>query len=233
MTDESPRTAGSAADSAAGAGRSPFQGPLQALAEGGANAVVAALNHVLAQNDWARAKLGMHAQRLVRVALDLQPPAGFPAPGLSVRVTPEGFLEPVAEAELAEAGEPAVRMLLKPSIDAAFGFLREGARGLQRHLRIEGDVMLAATLGELAQQLRWDYEEDVSRVAGDVVARRVGRAVESARAGAADLGQRAESSALQYLLVEQPQLVERARLQDFAARLSALESRVEALARRA
>jgi ubiquinone biosynthesis protein UbiJ len=37
-------------------------------------------------------------------------------------------------------------------------------------VKIEGDVQLAAELGWLADNLRWDVEEDLSRVIGDVPA---------------------------------------------------------------
>jgi ubiquinone biosynthesis protein UbiJ len=37
-------------------------------------------------------------------------------------------------------------------------------------VKIEGDVMLAAELGWLADNLRWDIEEDLSRLFGDVPA---------------------------------------------------------------
>jgi ubiquinone biosynthesis protein UbiJ len=37
-------------------------------------------------------------------------------------------------------------------------------------VKIEGDVQLAAELGWLADNLRWDLEEDLSRIVGDVPA---------------------------------------------------------------
>jgi ubiquinone biosynthesis protein UbiJ len=37
-------------------------------------------------------------------------------------------------------------------------------------VKIEGDVQLAAELGWLADNLRWDVEEDLSRIIGDVPA---------------------------------------------------------------
>jgi len=58
-------------------------------------------------------------------------------------------------------------------------------------VKIEGDVQLAAELGWLAENLRWDFEEDLSRVVGDIpahamadAAKRVGQAVKSFLASA-------------------------------------------------
>ena len=40
-------------------------------------------------------------------------------------------------------------------------------------MRIDGDVMLAADINWLVDHVRWDIEEDVSRVFGDAVAHQV------------------------------------------------------------
>jgi ubiquinone biosynthesis protein UbiJ len=42
--------------------------------------------------------------------------------------------------------------------------------GKKPPVKIEGDVLLAAELGWLADNLRWDLEEDLSRIMGDVPA---------------------------------------------------------------
>jgi len=53
-------------------------------------------------------------------------------------------------------------------------------------VRIEGDVQLAAEINWMADHLRWDVEEDLARVIGDVPAHtlaRVGRSVADAARG--------------------------------------------------
>jgi ubiquinone biosynthesis protein UbiJ len=42
--------------------------------------------------------------------------------------------------------------------------------GKAPQVKIDGDVQLAAELGWLADNLRWDIEEDLSRIVGDVPA---------------------------------------------------------------
>ena len=76
-------------------------------------------------------------------------------PPVLVAITAQGRLEP-SSAESADA-----RVVLAPGP------------------RISGDAELAAELQELARTLRWDVEEDLSRVLGDVLAH---RAAETARA---------------------------------------------------
>lgn len=114
----------------------------------------------------------MHAGRVIELGADLPSPFERTFPPLRCVITPLGGFG-VADREQA----PAVRMLIRPSVDAGFAWMRQGAPGLQRHLRIEGDVMLAATIAELAQGLYWDWEEDLSRLVGDVAAHRIGQAV--------------------------------------------------------
>jgi ubiquinone biosynthesis protein UbiJ len=56
-------------------------------------------------------------------------------------------------------------------------------------LKIEGDVQLAADLGWLAENLRWDAEEDLSRLIGDAPAHAV-----------ADVGRRLLTGLKQFLV---------------------------------
>ena len=198
------------------------------LVDGGAAALVSALVHLLRQNDWARAKLAMFVGRVVRIGVDAPALAGLPPPQLLARIVDGGLLELVP---WPSDGEPevAVNMLLRPSVDAAFALLRDGPGALSPHLRIDGEVMLAGALGEIARHLRWDVEEDLSRIAGDALARRIGGAVESGRTTALDVRSRLESSAIGYLAGDGGQLIAGGRLAALRAGIDGLEDRVARL----
>jgi ubiquinone biosynthesis protein UbiJ len=189
--------------------------------DGAAAALVAALDHVLQQNDWARAKLASFAGRVVRIGVDAPALPGLPPPQLLARITDGGLLEQMPRTQ-GDEPEAAVHMLLRPSVDAAFAFLRGGPKALSPHLRIEGEAMLAGVLGEL----RWDAEEDLSRISGDALARRIGGGIDSARSAARDLRARLESSAVAHLAGDAGQLVTRSELAALRASLDALEERV-------
>ncbi|MBN9425309.1 MAG: hypothetical protein J0H09_02275 [Burkholderiales bacterium] len=210
------------------------QSVLRRLGDGGGAALIAALDHVLRQNDWARGKLAPFAGSLVRIGVDLRPLPGLPPPQLLVRIVEGGLLERLPAAmqpgQPGEAHEQAsVRMLLKPSTDAAFSMLREGPRGLSRHLRIDGDAMLAAALGEVAAHLRWDVEEDASRLLGDALANRLGRGAAALRESTGELRRRAESAAAGVLAGENALLVPRGRFDTMRGALDVLEARLAAL----
>ena len=180
---------------------------------------LSALNHVLRQQSWARDRLRAHAGRTVRmVVLSPLGPVSSDA-----RIAADGTLEATA------AESPSVTLSLTPSVDAIFGALREGPRALSGHLKVEGDVMVAAAVGEIAQHLRWDIEEDLSRVVGDQIAHRLG---ETARRGAEQSKasrERIESGLRQFLVEDGRQLVDRSEFEALREANRALEDSIARL----
>ena len=200
---------------------------LSGASQQGLRALLAALNHLLAANDAARASLRPHAGRLIRLEArePKQASAWF---SMLLCVSGEGLLE----AAPMDAASPAVTMTLRPSLDAGFAVLSKGPAGLQPHLRIEGDVLLAAALGELSRSLRWDVEEDLSRLTGDVIAHRIVGLAAGAVHALREFGERAGSGFARQWSVEDPVLVARSELAEHSAMLSSLESRLASLERR-
>lgn len=146
-----------------------------------AQVALSSINHVLQQQSALRQRLQLHAGRCLRIVVD----APFPLRGsvhADARIGSDGLFE------LTTQSVPAAVLTLSPHIDALFGALRSGPSGLGPHLKVDGDVMLAAAIGEVLRSLSWDYEEDLSRVLGDGLAHRIGRAVRSAAAQARALG---------------------------------------------
>jgi ubiquinone biosynthesis protein UbiJ len=179
-----------------------------------AQTALSALNHVLRQQAWARDRLRAHAGRTVRVVV--VSPLGPVASG--ARIADDGTLE------VASVDAPTVTLTLTPSVDALFGLLREGPRGLTGALKVDGDVMVAAAVGEIAQHLRWDVEEDLSRVFGDRVAHRVGETARDGARQAEDLRGRVESGVRQFLVQEDRQLVGREEMRTLSDALRELET---------
>lgn len=197
--------------------------------------VLAAFEHLLRQQQWARERLIAHAGAHLRLGIDAPAVAGLPPPEWRVMIDDQGFLRPAAP-----DAAVAVSLLLRPSVDALFATLRDGADGISRHLKVEGDVMLAATMGELARHLRWEPEEDLSRLIGDAAAHRIMRAANDGADRFRDIGRRASGGVSQFVGGDQQQLATRPLVQwlrDGATaldeRVSALEARVDRLGRKA
>jgi ubiquinone biosynthesis accessory factor UbiJ len=218
-----PLGAGMAAPAGSSADPSPDRSDRGDLAGAAPRALLAALNHLLKQQAWASERLRLHAGRCVRLGFERTSPWGRLTPSLCAVVSSEGFLE-VAADRSADA-----TLWLEPSIDALFDGLRNGPRGFSTHLQVEGDVMLAATLGELAEHLRWDAEEDASRLLGDVAAHRIASLWRGLAAHGGDTRRRVESAAVQFATVEQPQLVAQPMLASLRGQLSALASLIDSI----
>ena len=181
-----------------------------------AQTALSALNHVLAQQGWARDRLRAHAGRTVRMVV--VSPLGPVSAG--ARIAGDGTLE------VAGVDAPTVTLTLTPSIDALFGLLRDGPRGLTGALKVDGDVMVAAAVGEVAQHLRWDVEKNLSRMFGDRVAHRVGEAARDGARQADDLRGRVETGVRQYLVQEDRQLVGREDMRTLSDALRELDAAV-------
>lgn len=204
-------------------------GDLASQAQSGAMRVLlAALDHVLNQQAWARERLSRHAGSTIRIAVEARRPAAIPAPELLATVGADGFLD------AAEPGAvPAANLVFVPSADAMLAVLGDGPDTLAKHVRIDGEAALVATLGELAKYLRWDAEEDLSRVVGDITAHRVAGFLRGSQQGLADLARRGRSAAAQFAADGRSPVAGRAQLQQFLAAVEALESRVRGLETRA
>jgi len=184
---------------------------------------ISALNHVLRQQAWARDRLRTHVGRTVRMVVA----APLGAVSADARIAADGTLE------LATIDSPSVTLSLSPTVSALLGAMRDGAVGLTGHLKVEGDVMVAAAVGEIAQHLRWDIEEDLSKLVGDVAAQRMGDAARAGLRQAQAIGDRAQSGLRQFLVDEDRQLLDRRQLERLGQELRELETRLDGLAQRA
>jgi ubiquinone biosynthesis accessory factor UbiJ len=186
-------------------------------------AFAAATNHLLARESWARERLVPYAGRTARLVSS--PFALF------LLVQPDGLLAATDEAE-AQLFDVTISV---PS-DAFPAFIQGGQAAVMKHVRIDGDAEFAATIGKLAEHLRWEPEEDLARLIGDAGAHRVGSFVRAAGGQARRAGRNLLESVSEFLLDEQPQLVRRTALDSFNAELSSardalarVEKRIERL----
>jgi ubiquinone biosynthesis protein UbiJ len=134
-------------------------------------AICHGMNHVLASESWATAELAKHAGKAV--ALEL------PFGRFVVQINNNGLLDAARHSEVSQNpdGEvsPPGRTALVLTISGqslatlltSSGSIRENAF---KSVTIAGDADLAQLLGRLAGQLRWEYEEDLSKLIGDAPA---------------------------------------------------------------
>lgn len=137
------------------------------------NRVVLLLNHVLQQEPEAMQRLRRQAGKTIQLRWPHAALARVLPGALALHITPAGLL---AQAR-ADAPADLVLTLEEPS---AFTLAGKLASGDKPTVGIEGDVQLAAEVAWLVDNVRWDLEEDLSRLLGDAAAHtlvQVGRQV--------------------------------------------------------
>ena len=196
-------------------------------------AICHGINHVLAGETWASAELAKHAGK----AIALEMPFGR----FAVQITNSGLLEAVRHADSTKISDgeavPPIRTALVLTISSqalstlltSSGPIRENAF---KSVTIAGDADLAQLLGRLAGQLRWEYEEDLSKIIGDAPAHfAVAQGKRIASAGKA-AGRDLLENAVEYLSEEKKVLLNQ---RDFAIhknQLMELRDSVERLDKR-
>jgi ubiquinone biosynthesis protein UbiJ len=97
---------------------------------------------------------------------------------------------------------------------------------------VSGVGEFADELRHLAKHLRWDAEEELSRVVGDVAAQRIGGALRAFARWQLDAARRVGEAFADYATAESEMLVRRTELGDFAARVEELRAAIDRLERR-
>ncbi|MCX7241694.1 MAG: hypothetical protein WCK83_06370 [Burkholderiales bacterium] len=123
--------------------------------EEGQRRLVLLLNHVLMQEPQAMERL---ARQKGRVLLCLWRSFTF-----KVVITPAGLLD------LAQA-DAAADLTLQLTEESPLALAQTLMQGEKPAVQIAGDVQLAADVNWLVDHLRWDIEEDLARLMGDVPA---------------------------------------------------------------
>jgi ubiquinone biosynthesis accessory factor UbiJ len=176
----------------------------------------AAINHLLAQESWARNELLRHAGKVA--VLD----AGLAA--LRFRVAGDGMVQ-AASADEAPSVTIRVKLSDLPSIlqhrDRAFSYVQ-----------IEGDADFANSISRLSQNLRWEAEEDLARVVGDIPATKLVSGARAALGTVAATNRKLAENVAEYLLEEKPVLVRPQAVSEFAADVVRLRDDLERLTKR-
>ncbi len=116
------------------------------------------LQHLTNQNNWSRAHLISFAGKVIQFDVALM----------------KTNLLILEDGSLAIAGDTAVpdaTIHLPPSLALRLLAKDEAAK---TQIKIDGDTHLATELSKVLQLMRWDIEEDLSHVVGDIAAHKIG-----------------------------------------------------------
>lgn len=177
-----------------------------------------ALNALLRREEWASNRLIPHSGKVLHFAAGrLQ---------AQLQVTRDGF---VRSADASAAANvtltiPANRLSELPGILKT----RDPAR-IASLMHIEGDAGLAALVSDLARDLRWDIEDDVARLVGDIAAARLAATGKLLFKETSQAASRLHGNVAEYLSQESGMVVSQSDYNDWQLDIDRLEYRLDAL----
>lgn len=179
-----------------------------------------ACNALLDREAWARERLQRHAGKII--LFDIAPFRQHLA------IDRTGHLTPIS-ATSAPNPQVEVRLNLR---DLPTLLRADRQQGLQA-LYIQGEVALAQTLAELAENLRWDVEDELARWTGDIAARRLVQGGQAFFARLRDTGERLAQNFAEYATYESHTLPRREAVQAWQQELARVDQRTQQLLQRA
>jgi ubiquinone biosynthesis protein UbiJ len=174
------------------------------------------INHLLRGASWARDALKPFAGRTARIeAL----PFAF-----ALTVVENGGITPAAA-----GAAPDVTLRVTPGL-----LLRLAARdeNAWREIDIAGDADFASAIHHVARNLRWDVEEDLSRVFGDIAAHRMVETGRTMRRWGEQAADNTARSFAEYWTEEQPLIAARRDLEEFGRAVDQLRDDTARLEKR-
>lgn len=175
------------------------------------------LNHVLTGESWARERLRSFSGQHMRLA-------GGPFT-LDLTVDSEGLFRPGDKSAF-----PAVTIELPG--DAPFRLISGGRESVFSAARLTGTADFAETLAFVFRNLRWDIEDDLSRLVGDVAAHRLVATGTATLRWQLSAGANLAANVAEYLSEEAELVVPARELERFGAEVEALRGDLAQLERR-
>lgn len=177
---------------------------------------VPALNHLLAQEPWASQQLQKHAGKVACIDLSMVT--------LRMKITEAGTVEAAPDDIAAN-----VTIRINPA-DVPL-ILQDQQRAIS-YVKLEGDADLAHTISELGKNLRWDAEQQLSQIFGDIAGRRMASTGKAVVSNLKSTAQKINENLAEYFLEENPMLVRPERVVEFAEQVGRTRDDVERLMKR-
>lgn len=175
-----------------------------------------AVNHVLRSRPLALERLRPHAGRTVDFRVG---PLAF---ALTVQSTGEVVAAvPGASRDLVVRISPFLAPRLAAGEEAAF-----------REIEMQGDAELAQEVSFLARNLGWDFEEDLSKVVGDIAAHRIAATARGIARWSREAALRTAQGAAEYWTEESPLIASRVKVESFSREVSELRDAIDRLEKR-
>ena len=174
------------------------------------------IQHLLAQNEWAAPMLQPFASQSVQL--------NFVLFKTSLVILENGSL-----AIAGETNVPDATITIPPSLLLRLMAKDESAK-LQ--IKIKGDTHLATALAKVLSHVRWDYEDDLSKLTGDVPAYKVGEFARQTVSSVKDTATNLAEMLSEYWQEEKPLLAKKRHIEQFNTEVDTLRADVERMEKR-
>lgn len=168
------------------------------------------LQHLIAQNSWANAMLQPFAAKSVQFNV------GFMSTSLVI-------LENGGLAIAGETNIPDATVNIPPSLLLRL-IAKDEAAKLQ--VSIEGDTHLAAELAKVFANMRWDYEDDLSKLVGDIPANKIGNFARDATNSVKETSINLAEMLSEYWQEEKPLIAKKRHVEEFNMQVDTLRADV-------
>lgn len=174
------------------------------------------LQHLTHQNEWSRPHLQPFAGKVVQF--------DFVLLKANLLILEDGSL-----AIAGETAAPEATIHVPPSLALRLIAGDEAAKML---VKIDGNTQLASEFSKVLQNMRWDIEEDLSHVTGDIAAFKIGEFTKKAFTEMRQQSQNAAEMLSEFWQEEKPILAKKRHVEQFNADVDTLKSDVARLEKR-
>ena len=167
------------------------------------------LNHILFQNDWMSTRLKKFHNKTILIKIS----------ELSIyfSVNKKGLLEHIGHVKNPDAS---ISMPIKSLINQIL-------HKENKDITIKGDIDLAREVSEILKKIKWDVEEDLSKIIGDVAANRVGILGEKVLNESKKITISIAEAFKEYWEEEKPLIAKKNRVHQFLAEIDNISEDVE------
>jgi ubiquinone biosynthesis accessory factor UbiJ len=174
------------------------------------------LQHLIAQNQWAKPHLQPFAGKTIGF--------DFVLAKANLNILEDGSFCIGAKSDAPEANIHAPPSLLLRII--------AGDESAKTQFKITGNTHMAAEIGKVLQNMRWDFEEDLSKITGDIAANKTVSFAKKAVATAKQQGKDAVEMLGEYWQEEKPILAKKWQVEQFNADVDVVKSDAARLEKR-
>lgn len=173
------------------------------------------LQHLTNQNNWSRPYLMPFAGKVVQF--------DFVLAKANLQILEDGSLSLAGESFSNQSTQADATVHIPPSLALRLATKDEAAKMC---IKIDGDTQLATEFSKVLQNMRWDIEEDLSHVTGDIAAFKIGELSKKTFAEMRQQSINAAEMLSEFWQEEKPILAKKRHVEQFNADVDTLKSDV-------